>query len=66
MGAILRDANIAALFGTATVPEFRGRGVQTALINRRLWEAASAGCEFAVVSTMPGGGSQRNTERRGF
>ena len=40
--------------------------MQTALINRRLWEAASAGCEFAVVSTMPGGGSQRNMERRGF
>lgn len=66
MGAILRQAGIAALFGTATVPEFRGRGVQTALINRRLWEAARQGCEYAVVSTMPGSGSQRNMERRGF
>jgi GNAT superfamily N-acetyltransferase len=66
MGAILRDAGIAALFGTATLPEFRGRGVQTALINRRLWEAGIAGCEYAVVSTLPGSGSQRNMERRGF
>ena len=66
MGAILRHAGIAALFGTATLPEFRGRGVHTALINRRLWEAAKAGCEYAVVSTLPGSGSQRNMERRGF
>lgn len=66
MGAILREAGIAALFGTGTLPEFRCRGVQTALINRRLWEAAQQGCEYAVVSTLPGSGSQRNMERRGF
>jgi GNAT superfamily N-acetyltransferase len=65
-GAIMREAGIAALFGTSTLPEFRRRGVQTALINRRLWEAAGQGCEYAVVSTMPGSGSQRNMERRGF
>jgi GNAT superfamily N-acetyltransferase len=65
-GAIMRKAGIAALFGTSTLPEFRRRGVQTALINRRLWEAARQGCEYAVVSTMPGSGSQRNMERRGF
>jgi len=66
MGTVMREAGIAALFGTATLPEFRGRGVQTALINRRLWEASQQGCEYAVVSTMPGSGSQRNMERRGF
>jgi GNAT superfamily N-acetyltransferase len=66
MGTVMREAGIAAFFGTATIPEFRGRGVQTALINRRLWEAAQQGCEYAVVSTMPGSGSQRNMERRGF
>ena len=65
-GAIMRKAGIAALFGASTLPEFRGKGVQTALINRRLWEAARAGCEYAVVSTLPGSGSQRNMERRGF
>ena len=66
VGAIMREASIAALFGTATLPEFRRRGVQTSLINRRLWEAAKAGCEYAVVSTLPGSGSQRNMERMGF
>ena len=65
-GRVIPEARIAAFFGTATLPEYRGRGVQTALIAQRLHEAALAGCEYAVVSTMPGSGSQRNMERRGF
>ncbi len=52
--------------GRQRLPEYRGRGVQTALIAQRLHEAALAGCEYAVVSTNPGSGSQRNMERRGF
>ena len=54
------------MFGTATLPAFRNRGVQSALIERGLHEAALAGCEYAVVSTQPASGSQRNMERRGF
>ena len=65
-GRIIAEARIAALFGAATLPEFRRRGVQSALIARRLHEAALAGCEYAVVSTQPGSASQRNMERRGF
>ena len=65
-GAILREVGIAAIFGSSTLPEFRRRGVQTALISRRLWEAAREGACYAVVSTLPGSGSQRNMERRGF
>jgi GNAT superfamily N-acetyltransferase len=65
-GRIIPEARIAALFGTATLPAFRRRGVQTGLIAQRLHEAARAGCEYAVVSTHPGSGSQRNMERRGF
>lgn len=65
-GRIIPQARIAALFGTATLPEFRGRGVQGALIAQRLHEASRAGCEYAVVSTHPGSGSQRNMQRRGF
>jgi GNAT superfamily N-acetyltransferase len=65
-GRVIAPARIAALFGAATLPDYRGRGVQTALIARRLHEAAKAGCEYAVVSTQPGSGSQRNMERRGF
>jgi len=65
-GRIIPEARIAALYGTATLPPFRRRGVQTALIACRLHEAALAGCEYAVVSTQPGTGSQHNLERRGF
>jgi GNAT superfamily N-acetyltransferase len=65
-GRIIPEARIAALSGTSTLPEFRHRGVQSALIARRLQEATRAGCEYAVVSTQPGSGSQRNMERRGF
>jgi GNAT superfamily N-acetyltransferase len=65
-GTILREAGIAAISGSSTLPEFRRRGVQAALINRRLWEAAREGARYAVVSTLPGSGSQRNMERRGF
>jgi GNAT superfamily N-acetyltransferase len=65
-GRVIPEARIAALFGTATLPDYRRRGVQTALIAQRLEEAAKTGCEYAVVSTLPGSGSQRNMERRGF
>lgn len=65
-GRIVSQTRIAALFGAATLPAYRHRGVQGALIARRLRDAALAGCEYAVVSTQPGSGSQRNMERRGF
>jgi GNAT superfamily N-acetyltransferase len=66
VGQIIPEARLAALSGMATLPEFRRRGVQSALIARRLHEAALAGCEYAVVCTQPGSGSQRNMERRRF
>lgn len=65
-GRIIPEAKIAALFGAATRLAFRKRGVQGALIECRLHEAALAGCEYAVVSTQPATASQRNMERRGF
>jgi len=40
--------------------------VQTALLARRLADAASAGCDLAVVTTQPGSPSLRNAQRRGF
>jgi GNAT superfamily N-acetyltransferase len=56
-----------ALFcGDGTLPSFRHRGVQTALIRARLAHALAAGCRLAVTCTQPGSGSQRNAERQGF
>lgn len=57
---------VAAIFGAATLIEFRNRGIQTALLRRRLEAAKAAGCDFAVVCTKPGSVSQRNVQRQGF
>ncbi len=57
---------IAQLCGASTRPEHRRRGVQTALLARRLADAARAGCDMAVVTTQPGSKSQENVQRRGF
>jgi ribosomal protein S18 acetylase RimI-like enzyme len=65
-GAMYSEPRLAAIFGAATLPKFRNRGVQTALTQTRLLAARDAGCEIAMVCTQPGSGSQRNAERNGF
>jgi GNAT superfamily N-acetyltransferase len=49
-----------------TDPRFRNRGCQTALLHRRLAEAARAGCDLVVSQCRPGSQSQRNQLRAGF
>lgn len=66
-GASLRMAQgLAQMSGAATLPAFRRRGVQSALVARRLHDAANAGCELAVVTTAPGSKSQQNAQKQGF
>jgi len=60
------EDGLALLAGSGTVPRFRGRGVQKALVARRIDDAAAAGCDLAVVVTSPGTRSQANVMRRGF
>jgi GNAT superfamily N-acetyltransferase len=57
---------IGILCGAATLPTFRSRGVQGALLSRRLEDAAAGGCDLAVVTTAPGSRSQQNAHRHGF
>ena len=57
---------IAGLFGASTLPQFRNRGVQTALLHARLQRAAERGYELAMSIALPGSASQRNITRRGF
>ncbi len=57
---------VASLGGTGTLPEFRNRGVQKALLLARLAVATESGCDLAMVAANPGSGSQRNVERLGF
>ena len=65
-GTLARRGAIAGLFGASTLPEFRKRGVQTALLHTRLQRAAESGCELAVSLARPGSISQRNITRQGF
>jgi GNAT superfamily N-acetyltransferase len=65
-GTMYSEHKMAAIFGAATLPKYRKRGVQTALTQTRLLAARNAGCEIALVCTQPGSGSQRNAERNGF
>jgi GNAT superfamily N-acetyltransferase len=60
------DGDLAQLAGAGTLPQARGRGVQKALLQRRLADAHRAGCTLAVVTTAPGTRSQGNVMRRGF
>lgn len=60
------DDGLAQLCGAATLPQFRRRGIQAALLRSRLAEARHAGCDLAVVTTQPGSKSQANAMRQGF
>jgi GNAT superfamily N-acetyltransferase len=65
-GGMYVHAGVAELGGASTRPEFRRRGVQTALLQARLAAARAQGCDLAMALTSPGGASQRNIERVGF
>ena len=65
-GLISRQHRMIALGGTSTLPEYRGRGIQTAAIGRRLNRALAEGCDLAVVVTLGNTTSQRPAERMGF
>lgn len=65
--AVLHVANGAGSMANArTVPAFRGRGCQTALLYRRIADAAIMGCDLLVSQCSPGTPSQRNQLRAGF
>jgi len=65
-GLVIPEHRVFALCGAGTLAEFRGRGLQTALLRTRMEAAVEAGCEYAAVVTQGGTTSQRNVERLGF
>jgi ribosomal protein S18 acetylase RimI-like enzyme len=60
------DEGLAQLCGAATLPAFRRRGIQTALLHRRLADAFHGGCDLALMTTQPGSKSEENGRRQGF
>jgi len=65
-GGLCVHESVAVLAGASTIPEFRGRGAQKALLAARLAQAAEMGCDLAMMGAEPGSVSQRNAERQGF
>lgn len=62
--AIFEEVSI--FFSTAVLPDYRGHGIQKALLEGRLYYARDKGCEMAMVLTSPGSPSQKNVEKAGF
>ncbi|MAY74920.1 MAG: hypothetical protein CMJ31_09460 [Phycisphaerae bacterium] len=54
------------LYGAATLPVFRGRGAQTALMRARLAWGTAEGAVTASLDCRPGVASERNARRLGF
>jgi GNAT superfamily N-acetyltransferase len=56
----------ALLGGMATLPAYRGRGLQGALIRHRVARASELGCHLVVSTTIPANRSGLNLQRHGF
>lgn len=65
-GAVDVVGDIAALMGTSVDPRFRRRGIQQALMRRRLAHARAQGAKVAVIGALPGIPTERNARRTGF
>ena len=65
-GVLCVHDGVALFGGSATIPELRRRGLQTALLHERMRYAFDQGCDLAMMAAVPGSDSQRNAERKGF
>lgn len=57
---------IAALYALSTLPPFRRRGLQQALIAARINFAAARNADVALIGGRPGADTERNVRRMGF
>jgi len=65
-GALSIRDNVAAMYGASTIPAFRRKGVQSAMIQAIMRQAIDTRCEIIYTITEPGSTSQRNLERQDF
>ena len=63
IGVLFQYDGIGTLAASATVPEFRNKGVHSALISKRLEKARQLNCNLIVGQAAYGSVSQRNMER---
>lgn len=64
--AVSAREGVCGLFGASTLPAFRRRGVQSALLAARLAWALGRECDVACSIAQPASISHRNIERFGF
>jgi len=65
-GGLEIGRDVASLFGTSVLPRYRRRGIQRALILRRLERCREEGLDLAVIRSKPGAATDRNAMRLGF
>jgi hypothetical protein len=65
-GTLCLHEGVALFGGSATIPEMRRRGLQTALLDERMRYAFENRCDLAMMVAEPGSKSQRNAERKKF
>jgi len=65
-GSVHTHRSVGWLRAGSVLPEFRGRGLQRALIAARSDHARRIGCDIIGASTIEDGASARNVERLGF
>jgi len=65
-GGIYISGGMAEIAPDGTLPQFRGKGIQTSLISYRLQYAQRTGCKLVVVSCAPGVSTRSNAEKLGF
>ncbi len=57
---------IGYLASASTHPDFRRKGIHSALINHRFREAVREGCKVSTIYTVQSSESQANVQKRGF
>lgn len=60
------SGGVSTLFGTTVLAPYRRRGIQAALIVRRLEHATECGSTLATIHSRPGIPTERNAMRLGF
>lgn len=66
IGLLHVNSGVGSMATGITHADFRNRGCQTALLWRRLADAAQKGCHMMVSQCQPGSSSQNNQLRAGF
>jgi GNAT superfamily N-acetyltransferase len=65
-GVLAVHDRVGYLANASTLPAFRRRGCQTALVARRIADSAALGCDLVASLTSFGSASQRTLERAGL